>query len=69
MEWKVESVSKNFGLALLKVKLLDSSMNPIGTFLQNQWAKLVRVQLSSLGKEYSLSKVAQMFREHVHDII
>lgn len=69
MEWKVDSVSKNFGLALLKVKLLDSSMNLIGTFLQNQWAKLVRVQLSSLGKEYSLSKVAQMFRKHVHDII
>lgn len=69
MEWKVDSVSKTFVLVFLKVKLLDSSMNPNGKILQNQWAKLVRVQLSSLWKEYSLSKVAQMFRKHVHDII
>lgn len=69
MEWKVDSVSKTFVLAFLKVKLLGSSMNLIGEFLQNQSAKLVKVQLSSPGKEYSLSKVAQMFRKHVHDII
>lgn len=69
MEWKEDSVSKNFVLTFLKVKLFVSSMNLIGQFLQNQWAKLVKVQLSSLGKEYSLSKVAQMFRKHVHDTI